>query len=122
MLLTGSTGNLGAEILSKLLLDNSLEKIYVFNRRGTSGSEDRHHRRFNDKGFDASVLKDTRLIYLEGDASAEKLGLDDVNYQAVSIAPYRRDSGLTLDIASQQRDSHYPQCMDARFQPHSRLL
>jgi thioester reductase-like protein len=86
VLLTGSTGNLGAELLWKLLRDDSVDKIYVFNRpvRGATSTE-RHRRRFEDKGFDLALLESPKLVHLSGDFGSERAGLAQRVYDEVSL-------------------------------------
>ncbi|KIK55489.1 hypothetical protein GYMLUDRAFT_99487 [Collybiopsis luxurians FD-317 M1] len=63
VLLTGSTGNLGAQILASLLENHSV------------GLE-----RFEDKGLDIDLLSSGKLVHLEGESSQSKLGLADDVY------------------------------------------
>ncbi|KAJ3786717.1 acetyl-CoA synthetase-like protein [Lentinula aff. detonsa] len=81
VLLTGSTGNLGAQMLSSLLSNNSVARVYTFNRSSTRVSLlDRHKERFEDKGLDVSLLASDKLVFLEGEASQSRLGLEDDLY------------------------------------------
>jgi FlaA1/EpsC-like NDP-sugar epimerase len=87
VLLTGSTGNIGAQILTDLLEDKGVHQIYALNR-SSSGSQtilDRHRARFEDKGLDTSLLKSEKLIFINGDTSEERLGLDEATYNEVSV-------------------------------------
>ncbi|KAF8956600.1 hypothetical protein BDZ97DRAFT_2062868 [Flammula alnicola] len=82
VLLTGSTGNLGAQLLESLLRDPRVTTVYVLNRpsSGPKSVEERQAERFADKGLDASLLSTERLVFLEGEASHRNLGLRDVVY------------------------------------------
>ena len=85
VLLTGSTGNLGAQMLASLLLDSRVKTVYAFNRP-TSGSktiQERQVERFVDKALDVSLLSSDRLVYLEGEASHKNLGLKEAVYHEV---------------------------------------
>ena len=86
VLITGTTGNLGAQLVDAFLRDARIAKVYTLNRP-SSGEKDiktRHEERFMDKGLDVSLLSDDRLVFLEGDASSgAKLGLTDDIYQEV---------------------------------------
>ncbi|KAF5393844.1 hypothetical protein D9757_000419 [Collybiopsis confluens] len=78
VLLTGSTGNLGAQLLVSLLLDNSVARVYVLNRPSASLSmADRHLARFQDKSLDTSMLFSPKLVFLSGETSHENLGLSE---------------------------------------------
>ncbi|KAL1718563.1 hypothetical protein EV715DRAFT_291171 [Schizophyllum commune] len=74
VLLTGTTGNLGAEILQMLLKDERAERIYTLERAGSASVIERQRARFADKGFDISLLESKKLVPLQGDVCAERLG------------------------------------------------
>lgn len=96
VLLTGSTGNIGAQILTNLLEDKGVYRIYALNR-ASSGSQtilDRHRTRFEDKGLDASLLKSEKLIFINGDTSKDRLGLDEATYNEVRNHNYQINSIL----------------------------
>lgn len=86
VLITGTTGNLGAQLVDTFLRDARITKVYTLNRpsSGEKNIKMRHEERFMDKGLDISLLSDDRLVFLEGDASSgAKLGLTDDVYQEV---------------------------------------
>lgn len=84
VLLTGSTGNLGAEILAALLRADSVERVYTLNRPSDARSiSARHEARLNDKGLDSSLLLSNKLVLIEGDAARYRLGLPDDLYDEV---------------------------------------
>lgn len=87
VLLTGSTGNLGAQILEALLRDSRVSQVYTLNRAssGSKSLKERHVERFVEKGLDVALLESPRLVLLEGDASQKKLGLVSDVYDQVSI-------------------------------------
>ncbi|KAG6853021.1 putative NRPS-like protein biosynthetic cluster [Blastosporella zonata] len=86
VLLTGSTGNLGSEILAALLQNSWVEHIYAFNRpsQGSLTVEQRHQNRFEERGFDAKLLKSGKISYISGDATQANLGLDRGQYSQLS--------------------------------------
>ncbi|KAH6902753.1 male sterility protein-domain-containing protein [Coprinopsis sp. MPI-PUGE-AT-0042] len=79
--LSGTTGSLGSYLLQLLLLDESVAKIYAFNRRGPNSVTmmERHVQIFSEKGLDPSVLQTHRRKYelLEGDLAQECFGLTE---------------------------------------------
>ncbi|KAF5372278.1 hypothetical protein D9757_009652 [Collybiopsis confluens] len=76
ILLTGSTGNLGAQMLESLLAKQEVERVYTLNRPSSTASMmDRHRDRFEDKGLDVSLLSSPKLVFLEGETSHDDLGL-----------------------------------------------
>lgn len=89
VLLTGSTGNLGAQILASLLTDSRVKTVYTLNRpaSGSQSMSERHLERFHAKGLDTSTLDSPRLIYLEGESSHKHLGLKTDIYDEVCSLP-----------------------------------
>ncbi|KAG5652629.1 putative NRPS-like protein biosynthetic cluster [Sphagnurus paluster] len=82
VLLTGSTGNLGSEVLAALLKDERVERVYAFNQPSKDGVSivDRHVARFKDRGLDLALLNSEKLFYISGDATEANLGLDRGQY------------------------------------------
>jgi thioester reductase-like protein len=92
VLLTGSTGNLGAQLLESLLRDSRVKTVYTLDRpsTGSKSTVERQAQRFVDKGFDPRLLSSSRLISLEGEASHKNLGLETAIYEQL------RDSLTTI--------------------------
>ena len=85
VLLTGSTGNLGSQILASLLQDENVKRVYTLNRPSSSTSMlKRHHERFKDKALDTSLLASERLVFVEGDTTLPNLGVSESTYEGVS--------------------------------------
>ncbi|KJA27589.1 hypothetical protein HYPSUDRAFT_862666 [Hypholoma sublateritium FD-334 SS-4] len=87
VLLTGSTGHLGAHILQQLLRDPRdprVERVYAVNRASPPGGRaiaSRHVDRFRDLGFDEQLLLSATLVHIETDTAAPRLGLADALYE-----------------------------------------
>ncbi|KIK55529.1 hypothetical protein GYMLUDRAFT_837603 [Collybiopsis luxurians FD-317 M1] len=127
VLLTGSTGNLGAQILASLLENDSVGLVYTLNRSSSRISiQQRHLERFEDKGLDINLLKSDRLIHLEGESSQSRLGLAgdvfnklrntltvvihnawrlDFNLSLSSFEPHVRGTRNLIDLARSSRHS-----------------
>lgn len=88
VLLTGSTGNLGAQLLSSLLENPGVRMVYALNRpaSGTRSIPQRQKERLKDKGLDTLILESDRLVFLEGETREERLGLVDAVYDDVRAA------------------------------------
>ncbi|KAF8075758.1 putative aminoadipate reductase [Lyophyllum atratum] len=82
VLLTGSTGNLGSQMLAALLQDDRIEKVYAFNRASKGGLtiQERHLERFHDKGLNPDLLDSEKLEFISGDTTQPDLGLDRGGY------------------------------------------
>ncbi|KDR77645.1 hypothetical protein GALMADRAFT_1326492 [Galerina marginata CBS 339.88] len=119
VLLTGTTGNLGSQILETILRDPSIQKIYALNR-ASGEARARHEDRFKDKGFEVNLLSSEKLIFLEGDLTKKDLGLQkevygellsnvtviihtawklDFNLQLSSFEPNIRGTRNLIDLA-----------------------
>lgn len=78
ILLTGSTGSLGAFILESLLKNAAIDLVYALNRRGTNSTETIQSRQsyaFETNGIDTQPLKSPKLIILEADITSPDLGI-----------------------------------------------
>jgi hypothetical protein len=86
ILLTGSTGGLGSQMLIGLLGDSKVAKVYALNRASARSSPlERHQKTFEDRGLDVVLLQSPKLVFLEGEASLERLGLSSDQYEEVSF-------------------------------------
>lgn len=105
VLLTGSTGNLGSYLLSRLVRNDRVDRIYCLNQISRSGASLtwRQKQAFEDLGLDIDILMSPKVVLLEGDASQDKLELEDQVYSqihsSVSVIihnAWRLDFNLTL--------------------------
>jgi hypothetical protein len=86
VLLTGSTGNLGAEILAELLENKAIAYVYTFNRPSSTKSvQRRHQERFKDRALNLNLLSSDKLVMLEGETFLQQLSLPDRVYSEVNI-------------------------------------
>jgi FlaA1/EpsC-like NDP-sugar epimerase len=85
VLLTGSTGNLGAELLLRLIQNTNIKTIYAFNRPSSRNVHERHAEKFKDRGVDPTMLMSKKVIYLVGDVSQHEFGLNTEDYENVSV-------------------------------------
>ncbi|GAB5589605.1 hypothetical protein Unana1_04505 [Umbelopsis nana] len=81
IVLTGSTGSLGALILQDLLKSKSVRKIYAL-VRGKNGIE-RLHKAFEDRSLDISLLKSSKLQSYPLDLADPHLGLTPEAYKTM---------------------------------------
>ncbi|KII90646.1 hypothetical protein PLICRDRAFT_52360 [Plicaturopsis crispa FD-325 SS-3] len=86
VLLTGSTGSLGTYILSLLLADASVKQIYAYNRPSSIPALQRHQIKFEDAGLDTTLLESDKLVFVDGDAAQDHLGLQISLYEQIRDA------------------------------------
>ncbi|GMG10790.1 unnamed protein product [Aspergillus oryzae] len=81
VILTGSTGSLGAYLLHILLTNKNVSKVYCFNR---SDAQSRQIQSFKEKGLDAAPLSDpSRVEFLKVSFGELHFGIDDTKYASL---------------------------------------
>ncbi|KAJ5668943.1 NRPS-like protein biosynthetic cluster [Penicillium macrosclerotiorum] len=83
VILTGSTGSLGAYLLSELLRDLSVTKIYCLNR--SSDAAIRQLQSHQEKGLATYTQFPRRVEFLQAQFGAERLGLDEAKYEELLL-------------------------------------
>ncbi|GJE93572.1 acetyl-CoA synthetase-like protein [Phanerochaete sordida] len=84
VLVTGTTGSLGAALLSALVDDPHVSKVYAVNRKGGEPLEDRQLRVLADRGYDGErIVKSGKVVFVETDVSEDNLGLQSDVYQEI---------------------------------------
>ncbi|KAJ5896728.1 NRPS-like protein biosynthetic cluster [Penicillium subrubescens] len=79
VILTGSTGSLGSYLLSELLRDFSVTKIYCLNR--SEDAAPRQLQSLREKGLTMLDQFPRRVEFIQAQFGAEKLGLDEAKYE-----------------------------------------
>ena len=118
VLLTGSTGGLGSFLLSQLLENTRVERVYALNRPSSSASiEERQSSAFVDKGLSVDLLSSGKLVYVEADASRDKCGISAKLYEEVWVTPLVLCSPCSpIPLDTRLGDNRHPQCLAPRFQ------
>ncbi|KAJ6455206.1 hypothetical protein C8R45DRAFT_1111581 [Mycena sanguinolenta] len=83
VLLTGSTGTLGSQILASLLNDDRVVKVYAFNRPSGRTLAERHSGIFDQRGLDTGLLTSSKLVLVEGRSDQANLGLNPNLYEEI---------------------------------------
>jgi len=89
VLLTGSTGALGTQLLSHLLGRRSVARVYALNRRNAqAGLWERQAASFTQRGLDPSILRKQqaagRLVLLEADWTVDGFALPAQTYAEIA--------------------------------------
>ncbi|KAG6828273.1 putative NRPS-like protein biosynthetic cluster [Tricholoma furcatifolium] len=104
VLLTGSTGHIGSEILASLLNDDQVKHVYAFNRPSHEPPtvKQRHLTRFEERGLNIKLLDNGKVSFITGDATRPDLGLDPGQYKELTRSnviihnAWRLDFNLSL--------------------------
>ncbi|KAK6966634.1 acetyl-CoA synthetase-like protein [Favolaschia claudopus] len=83
VLLTGTTGGLGCNLLAHLLADSRVDFVFAVNRAasGKVDSGSRQRKALEERGFDSSIVSSPKLSLCEGDLSKPLFGLNERQYQ-----------------------------------------
>lgn len=86
VVVTGTTGSLGAHVLAHLLKTCQFSKVYALVRPGKEGetSMDRQIAAFRSRGLDAALLSSPILAVLPSSVELPSLGLTHESYEEVS--------------------------------------
>ena len=84
ILITGSTGSFGSNILAKLIASPQVTHIYALSRASAEGVEERHRSAFSREGLDVELLESDKIRFVEGDASETSFGVDNALFTEVS--------------------------------------
>ncbi|KAI0033255.1 acetyl-CoA synthetase-like protein [Vararia minispora EC-137] len=87
--ITGTTGSLGVFLVSQLLLDYAIRKVYLlYRKRPGSSARELHERAFTTKGADfaplSTALATGRAIFVEVDIVQPSLGIDNGLYMQIA--------------------------------------
>lgn len=79
ILITGTTGSIGASTLAELLASPKVEKVYALNRAHRRGSPliTRQKLALTSQGLDGDIVFSEKLVMLEGDLGRPCLGLEE---------------------------------------------
>jgi len=69
VVLTGSTGSLGSQILASLVEDAGVARVYALNRRGVMTVQERQAAMWEDHGLDPRLLASDKIRFVDVDAS-----------------------------------------------------
>lgn len=87
VLLVGSRGGIGANLLAQLLQSAQVGRVYALNRARTDGKTDQKRQadEFDVQGLGNSLAYSEKLALLEGDTAHPTLGLPDSVFAKVRI-------------------------------------
>lgn len=83
IVITGTTGRLGAHLLAQLLEKPSVRHVYALNRPSDYQVSERQSRVFQRWGIDTGLLDGKNIMFLDADLSKRRLGLDPHIYDQI---------------------------------------
>jgi thioester reductase-like protein len=109
ILLTGSTGALGASALTQFVDDPKVSRIYAINRRSSASLIMRQKDGLLERGFDASYADSPKVILLEADFSKPNFGFErsvfeEVRTSITHIAHFAWQINLTVGLDAYEGD------------------
>jgi len=83
VLVTGTTGALGATLLSQLIETPTVGHIYALNRKSEDGQTlvDRQTDRVKEWGLNPDIVRSTKVTFVESDMSSNHLGIPEALYE-----------------------------------------
>lgn len=84
VLLTGSTGNLGTNLLARFAKDHRVKKIICLNREGNLRSQDRQEISNSLQGTNFTKADWAKIEFIETDTQSENLGLGRNSFELVA--------------------------------------
>ena len=81
VLITGTTGTIGSNVLAQLVADPTVERVYGLNRESPIPLDTRQRIALSERGLDPSVVDSPKVVLLEGIVPQPNLGLPDDLYE-----------------------------------------
>ncbi|KAH8110846.1 acetyl-CoA synthetase-like protein [Phellopilus nigrolimitatus] len=97
VLLTGSTGSLGSNILAKLIQNKAVTRVYAMSRPSSDGVsvKERHAKAFERESLDVQLLDDARVSFVEGDAGHADFAIDAKLFAETKLINLQLQSSVT---------------------------
>ncbi|KAI0050788.1 acetyl-CoA synthetase-like protein [Auriscalpium vulgare] len=86
VLLTGTTGRLGSHLLAQLLSRSSVATVFALNRASKTSLASRQKEAFKSWSLDDGLINSPKLILVEANFAAPKLGLDEELYTRIQYS------------------------------------
>ncbi|GJE91046.1 acetyl-CoA synthetase-like protein [Phanerochaete sordida] len=83
VLVTGTTGGFGSELLAQLATSPTVALVYALNRRCDIPAAERQQAAFEERELDTALLKSKKIVLLECDTHEDRLGLPDDIYEQI---------------------------------------
>ena len=85
VLVTGTTGSMGAALLAALINDPKVAKVYAVNRKSGMSLAERQKQALADRGYDAErIVKSEKVVFVDTNMDSDRFGLQPDLYQEVN--------------------------------------
>lgn len=125
VMITGTTGGLGAQLIATFAANPVVKKIYAINRSSKQSLEERQREALVERGLDATVLDGDKVVLVEGNTEKADFDISEELYEEVG---HSLPSSLilvfneSLPSDAEQRHPHHSQRLEGQFRPPSRIL
>ncbi|CAL1699334.1 unnamed protein product [Somion occarium] len=86
VVLTGTTGGLGATLLAHLVASPAIGRVYALNRHNHQPLKERQRLALQLRGFDESIVNTEKIVLVETDLEKERMGLSPEVYEEIRIS------------------------------------
>jgi len=91
IMITGTTGALGAALLAEMVASDGVDRVFAVNRKSSSGAliAERQTTALKRQGLDPVIVYSPKVVLLEADVSVSNLGLLPDIFESVSRIYFR---------------------------------
>lgn len=83
VVITGTTGAIGSNVLAELAKSSKVSRIYAFTRKSAVASIERQKKALESRGLDSALVDGTKVIVIDADLARPNLGLASALYEQV---------------------------------------
>jgi Male sterility protein len=84
VMITGTTGGLGAAVLAEIVASDDVDRVFCVNRKSSTLIAERQATALKRQGLDPAIAYSPKVILLEADVSVSNLGLLPDIFESVS--------------------------------------
>jgi hypothetical protein len=89
VMITGTTGGLGAAVLAEMVASDDIDRVFAVNRKSSTLIAEKQATVLKCQGFDPAIAYSSKVILLEADVNVSNLGLSPDIFESVSRENFR---------------------------------
>ncbi|GJE93538.1 acetyl-CoA synthetase-like protein [Phanerochaete sordida] len=89
VLVTGTTGGLGAALLAQLVQSAAVTRVYALNRKSSTPLAERQRASLAERGYDVDLVASPKLVLVETAVEDSKIGVEDALYEEIRTSVTR---------------------------------